>query len=50
MRLNRALEEYVIGGIQTTTPIHQALMVNDEFRDGRYNIHWLEEFIEQRAE
>ncbi len=50
MRLNRALEEYVIGGIRTTTPIHQALMVNDEFRDGRYNIHWLEEFIEQRAE
>ena len=50
MRLNRALEEYVIGGIDTTAPIHQALMTNGEFRDGHYNIHWLEGFIERRSE
>ncbi len=50
MRLKRALEEYVIGGIQTTAPIHQALMANPEFLDGHYNIHWLEEFIQRRSE
>ena len=50
MRLNRALEEYVIGGIQTTIPVHQALMGNGEFVAGQYNIHWLEEFIERHME
>ena len=49
-RLNRALEEYVIGGIQTTIPVHQALMGNGEFIAGQYNIHWLEEFIERHME
>ena len=49
-RLNRALEEYVIGGIQTTIPVHQALMGNDEFVAGQYNIHWLEGFIERHLE
>ena len=49
-RLNRTLEEYVIGGIQTTIPVHQALMRNDEFVAGQYNIHWLEEFIERHVE
>ena len=47
MRLKRALEEYVVGGIQTTIPIHQALMDDEAFIAGRYNIHWLEEFIER---
>ena len=49
-RLSRALEEYVIGGIQTTIPVHQALMGNGEFAAGQYNIHWLEEFIERHLE
>jgi acetyl-CoA carboxylase biotin carboxylase subunit len=48
-RLNRALEEYVIGGIQTTIPVHQALMGNSEFVAGQYNIQWLEEFIERHV-
>lgn len=50
MRLKRSLEEYVIGGIQTTIPIHQALMDDKDFVAGQYNIHWLEEFIERHGE
>jgi acetyl-CoA carboxylase biotin carboxylase subunit len=45
MRLRRALEEYVIGGIETTIPLHQRLLDNDDFRAGRYDIHWLERFL-----
>ncbi len=45
MRLKRSLDEYVIGGIQTTIPLHQALTNDDDFVTGDYNIHWLEEFI-----
>ena len=45
MRLRRALEEYVIGGIETTIPLHQRLVGAGEFIDGDYDIHWLERFV-----
>ncbi len=44
MRLRRALEEYVIGGIETTIPLHQRVADADEFIDGNYDVHWLERF------
>jgi acetyl-CoA carboxylase, biotin carboxylase subunit len=45
MRLRRALEEYVIGGIDTTIPLHQRLAEARDFIDGNYDIHWLERFV-----
>jgi acetyl-CoA carboxylase, biotin carboxylase subunit len=45
MRLRRALEEYVIGGIETTIPLHQRLVDDPDFRAGAYDIHWLERFL-----
>ncbi len=45
MRLKRSLDEYVIGGIQTTIPLHRELTNDDDFVTGDYNIHWLEEFM-----
>jgi acetyl-CoA carboxylase biotin carboxylase subunit len=47
MRLRRALAEYVIGGIETTIPLHQRLVDDPEFRSGAYDIHWLERFLGQ---
>jgi acetyl-CoA carboxylase, biotin carboxylase subunit len=49
MRLRRALEEYVIGGIETTIPLHQALAANAEFIDGDYDVHWLERLVGRRS-
>ncbi len=49
MRLRRALEEYVIGGIETTIPLHQRLAVAADFIDGDYDVHWLERFVADRA-
>jgi acetyl-CoA carboxylase biotin carboxylase subunit len=45
MRLRRALEEYVIAGIETTIPLHQRLMLAPDFINGAYDIHWLEKFV-----
>ena len=45
MRLRRALEEFVIGGIDTTIPLHQRLMNEQAFLNGEYNIHWLESWL-----
>ena len=50
MRLRRALEEFVIEGVKTTIPLHQRIIENPEFIDGMYNIHWLENFLEQHSE
>ena len=49
MRLRRALEEYVIGGIETTIPLHQRLVTAGEFIDGDYDVHWLERFVGRPA-
>jgi acetyl-CoA carboxylase biotin carboxylase subunit len=46
MRLRRALEEFVIGGIETTIPLHQRLITEPRFIDGDYDTRWLEEFAE----
>lgn len=46
MRLRRALEECIIMGVNTTIPLHQAIISQAEYIDGQYNIHWLEKFME----
>ena len=45
MRLRRALDEMVIGGVQTTLPLHQRLVEAKDVVDGNYDIHWLERFL-----
>ncbi len=44
MRLRRALEEFVIMGVNTTIPLHQEIIAQPEYLDGQYDIHWLENF------
>jgi acetyl-CoA carboxylase biotin carboxylase subunit len=45
MRLKRALDEFVIDGIETTLPLFRALVQEKDIIDGDYHIHWLEEFL-----
>jgi acetyl-CoA carboxylase, biotin carboxylase subunit len=45
MRLKRALDEFVIDGIETTLPLFRALVREKDVIDGDYHIHWLEEFL-----
>ena len=45
MRLKRALDEFVIDGIETTLPLFRTLVRDKEIIDGDYHIHWLEEFL-----
>ncbi|HEV2865099.1 MAG TPA: acetyl-CoA carboxylase biotin carboxylase subunit, partial [Allosphingosinicella sp.] len=47
-RLRRALEEFVIDGIKTTVPLHQALLLDPEFQSGDYTIKWLEAWLERQ--
>lgn len=45
MRLKRAIGEYVIDGIKTTLPLHSRIIVEEDFINGDYDIHWLEKFV-----
>ena len=49
MRLRRALEEYVIDGIETTTSLHLDLLAEPDFVNGAYDINWLEALVARRA-
>ncbi len=45
MRLKRALDEFVVDGIETTLPLFRAIVREKDIIDGDYHIHWLEEFL-----
>jgi acetyl-CoA carboxylase biotin carboxylase subunit len=42
MRLRRALDEFVIDGIQSTIPLFRDLVTDPDIAAGNYDIHWLE--------
>ena len=44
-RLKRCLGEMVVGGVETTIPLFQDLMAEPDILEGRYHIHWLEEWL-----
>ena len=46
-RLNRALGELIIDGVENTVPLFSALLQEPAIHSGDYNIHWLEHWLEQ---
>ena len=44
-RLNRALGELIVDGIETTVPLFHALLQEPDIHSGDYNIHWLEKWL-----
>ena len=49
MRLRRALDEFIIDGIETTLPLFRMLVRNADMQVGNYDIHWLEHFLAEHA-
>jgi acetyl-CoA carboxylase biotin carboxylase subunit len=45
MRLRRALDEFIVDGIDTTLPLFRTLVRNPDVQNGQYDIHWLEQFL-----
>ena len=46
-RLYGALSEIIIDGIETTIPLFDALLKEEDINNGSYNIHWLEQWLEK---
>jgi acetyl-CoA carboxylase biotin carboxylase subunit len=49
MRLRRALDEFIVDGVETTLPLYRSLVRNGDIQNGLYDIHWLEEFLKTEA-
>ncbi|MGY6634174.1 MAG: acetyl-CoA carboxylase biotin carboxylase subunit [Alkalilacustris sp.] len=47
-RLERALGEIIIDGVDSTLPLFEALLAEPDIRAGDYTIHWLESFLAER--
>jgi len=48
-RLKRSLGEMVVGGIETTIPLFQDLLVQPDILAGDYDIHWLERWMKSTS-
>ncbi len=46
-RLERALSELIVDGVETTVPLFNQLLAEDDIHSGDYNIHWLEKWLEE---
>ena len=49
-RLRRALSEMALVGIESTVPLFIDLLDDPEFQKGEYNIHWLENWLKEKAD
>ena len=49
-RVNRCLNEMVVGGIETSIPLFQELLHQPDFLTGDYNIHWLERWMKSQQD
>ena len=47
-RMKRALNEFRIEGIKTTIPFQHAILDNSDFKSGKYNIGWVEQFLQKQ--
>ncbi|MBR9819736.1 MAG: acetyl-CoA carboxylase biotin carboxylase subunit [Rhodobacteraceae bacterium] len=46
-RLDRALGELIVDGVENTTPLFEMLLGEEDILNGNYNIHWLENWLEE---
>ena len=47
-RMERALSQFVVQGIETSIPLHQEIFADEEFRDGNFDTKFMERFLARR--
>jgi acetyl-CoA carboxylase biotin carboxylase subunit len=43
-KMRRALDEFIVEGVDTTIPFHRQLMDDERFREGRFDTRFLDDF------
>ena len=49
MRMRRALQEYIVEGIQTNIPFHRRILMSEPFVQGRYDTRLVERLVAEGA-
>jgi acetyl-CoA carboxylase, biotin carboxylase subunit len=49
-RMKRALEMFIVQGIQTTIPLHRLIVTDEEFQAGKFDTKFMERFLARRHE
>ena len=49
-RLSRALNELIIDGVHTTVDLFKEIIDEEDFKNGEYNIHWLEYWLSNKVQ
>ena len=49
-RLSRALDELIIDGVYTTVDLFKDILDQADFKNGDYNIHWLEQWLSDQVQ
>ena len=49
-RLSRALDELIIDGVHTTVDLFKEILEEEDFKSGKYNIHWLENWLADQVQ
>jgi acetyl-CoA carboxylase biotin carboxylase subunit len=48
-KMERALSQFVVQGIETSIPLHQAIFADEGFRAGEFDTKFMERFLAERA-
>ncbi|HWA95017.1 MAG TPA: acetyl-CoA carboxylase biotin carboxylase subunit [Terracidiphilus sp.] len=48
-RMQRALSQFVVQGIETSIPLHQEIFEDEDFRAGKFDTKFMETFLERRG-
>ena len=48
-KMERALSQFVVQGIETSIPLHREIFADEGFRRGEFDTKFMERFLEKRA-
>ena len=49
-KMERALGQFIVQGIETSIPLHQEIFQDQEFREGKFDTGFMERFLARRAD
>ncbi|MGA2729816.1 MAG: acetyl-CoA carboxylase biotin carboxylase subunit [Terracidiphilus sp.] len=49
-RMERALSQFVVQGIETSISLHQGIFQDEDFREGKFDTKFMERFLAKRSE
>ena len=47
--MERALSQFIVQGIETSIPLHQAIFADSGFRAGEFDTKFMEHYLEEYA-